>query len=400
MRNHVVNHIQSNARPWICALLLFVISYPKWLWGMSQDVITIASLLLLLIAFADISKNRNSWNAGLIVLFIQIIFLGNYFILSNTNLSGYAMVFIRGVGYASIFLCSTDFWKKTVDCFIIILALLLIPTIIEHILITFLDQPTTMPYATECPINPERDYDVYIFNTYIVRTFDVSARIRFSAFYDEAGVVGNIMMVLLYLQKFNFKKWYNIVLLISGILSFSLTFFFAVFAYYIIYGDIKLKISFLVVLALSVLFFYNNEFVYDLVFGRLEFEDGQLAGYNREIHTDINTWLKHVPLTDFLFWGYQPRESIPYAASWKWAFVLYGIIPSLMYLFFLVFPRVLYIRKGDLLLGLMLVTIIWIQRPFLQLYIYTFLLAIPFIYFSDSNNKRKYNVQSKHQSHS
>ena len=358
---------------------------------MSQDVITIASLLLLLMAFADISKNRNSWKGGLIVLFIQIIFLGNYFIISNTNLSGYVMVLIRGIGYASIFLCSTDFWKKTVNCFVKFLAFLFVPTIIEHILITFLDNPTAVPYVTECPINPERDYDVYIFNTYIVRTFDVSARIRFSAFYDEAGVVGNITMVLLYLQKFDLKKWYNIILLISGILSFSLTFFFAVFAYYIIFGDIKLKLSFLVVLLLCILLFYNNEFVYDLVFARLEIEDGQLAGYNREIHTDINTWFKHVPLTDYLLWGYQPREGIPYAASWKWAFVLYGIIPSFLYFFFLIFPRIRYIRKGDLILGLMLVTIIWIQRPFIQLYIYAFLLAIPFIYFCDTKKiiKRK-----------
>ena len=390
MRNKVIYYIQNNSRPWICALLLFVISYPKWFWGMSQDVITIASLLLLLIAFADISKNRNSWNGGLIVLFIQIIFLGNYFIASNTNLSGHAMVLIRGIGYASIFLCSTDFWKRTVNCFIKILAFLFVPTIIEHFFITFLDHPTTVPYATECPINPDRDYEVYIFNTYLVRTLDITARIRFSGFYDEAGVVGNITMVLLYLQKFNFKKWYNIILLISGILSFSLTFYIAVFAYYVIYGDIKLKLSFLVVLLLCVFFFYNNEFVYNLIFGRLEIEGGQLAGYNREIHTDINTWLKHVPLTDYLLWGYQPRESIPYAASWKWAFVLYGIIPSFLYLFFLVFPRIRYIRKGDLILGLMLVTIIWIQRPFIQLYIYAFLLAIPFIYFCNTEKAIKH----------
>ena len=394
MSNTIAIKKQDNIRPWICAVLLFVISYPMWFWSMSQDVITVASLLLLFLAFDDISHNKKKFGVGLFLLFLQIIFLGRYFILPNTNIFGYIMVLIRGIGYATIFLCSVDFWKKTVDCFIKLLALLLIPALIEHVMVTFLGLSTINPGYAECPINPEREYDIYVFNAYLVRTFDVASRLRFFAFFDEPGVLGNLVMVLLYIQKFNLRKWYNIVLLISGILTFSMAFYAAVAAYYIIFGNMKLKIAFVVVVLLATYYFYNNDDIYQLVFGRFEFEDGELAGYNREIHTDFVPWLRRQQIVDYLFWGYSPRWVIPYAASWKWAFALYGIIPSLIYLFTLLFSHIRNMhRKDEVLLCLILVAIIWIQRPFIQLYFYAFLLAIPFIYFSDSSKKRINNVQ-------
>ena len=394
MSNTIAIKKQDNVRPWICAVLLFVISFPKWFWGLSQDVMTVASLILLYMAFDDISHNKKKFGVGLFLLFIQIIFLGRFYILQSTNLFGYIMVLIRGIGFATIFLCSVDFWKKTVDCFIILLAILLVPAIIEHIMIVFFDIQTITPFTTECPLNPDRDYNVYLFNSYIASSFDFSSHYRFYAFFDEPGVLGNIAMVMLYLQKFDLKKWYNVVLLVSGILSFSLAFYFAVAAYYIIFGDIKLKVVFVAVVIIAIYYFYDNEDIYNLVFGRFVLEDGQLAGYNREQHSDINSWLKRISIVDYLFWGYHSRGIIPYAASWKWAFALYGILPSLLYLILTINNRGNKIRKkGDFLLGLVLVVIIWIQRPFIHLYIYAFLIAVPFIYYSNSNKNKKNSIQ-------
>lgn len=391
MSNTIAIKKQDNARPWICAVLLFVISYPKWFWGMSQDVITLASLLLLLFAFDDIVRNKRNWSLGIIALVLEIIFVFIALILPNTNAMGYILVFLRGIGCASIFLCSVHFWKSIVDCFIKLLGVLLIPTIIEHILIIFLDVQTITPYSSECPINPDRDYNIYIFNAYIDRSVFLSSHIRFFSFYDEPGVIGNIMMVLLYIQKFNLKKWYNIVFLISGILSFSLAFYIAVATYYILFGNTKLKIAFVLVVVLASFYFYNNDLVYDLVFGRFEFENGSMSGYNREIHSD-EEWFNNTPIKDYFFWGYQPKEKVPYAASWKWAFALYGIIPSLLFLFSIYWSRAKQLsNKRDILLCLVLMTVIWIQRPFIHLYLYAFLISIPFIYLSGSTKKSKFN---------
>ncbi len=387
MKNSIAIEVKNNARAWICAVLLMVISYPMWFWSMSQDVITVASLLLLFVTFEDISHSKKNMVAGLILLFFQTIFLGRYFIMPDTNFFGYIMVFIRSCGYATIFLCSSSLWKKVVDCFIIILAILLIPALIEHIMVAFLEITTKSPGYAECSINPDREYDLYVFNAYLVRSLDLAGRLRFFAFFDEPGVLGNLAMVLLYLQKFNLRKWFNIIILVAGILTFSMAFYAAVAAYFIIYGKMKMKIVFLIIVAIATYYFYDNQDIYELVFRRFEFEDGELVGYNRESHTNFAPWFKRISVVEYLFWGYQPRESIPYAASWKWAFALYGIIPCLLYLFTMIGYRVKRIkRKSDIVLGLIIVTIIWIQRPFIQLYFYSFLLAIPFIYLGDSGD--------------
>ena len=251
-------------------------------------------------------------------------------------------------------------------------------------MVCFMDMKLVIPFSSECPINPDRDYTVYLFNSYLNNSFELLR--RFYAFYDEPGVLGNIMMVLLYIQRFNFHKWYNIIFFISGILSFSLAFYIAVAVYFILFGGVKSKFVFAAMVIIGVYYFYENDFVYDMLFGRLEFENGQMAGYNRE-NADFEYWIATKKWTEYFFWGYKPRSAVEYAASWKWAFALWGIVPSILYLFTIVYPKTRnLINKKDILLGLVLVAIIWIQRPFVYQYLYVFLILIPFIY-SSKNTK-------------
>lgn len=365
---------------WLCAILIFVISFPIWFWNMSPLLMAYASILLLVLSYNDIVHNKQGKTIGILAVFFQIVIVGVAEILPSTNVFGILMVPIKGLGFATIFLCSVEFWKKVVDCFIKILALLLVVALVEHIMVCFMDIQLVSPYQSECPINPDRDYSVYLFNAYLNNSFELLR--RFYAFYDEPGVLGNIMMVLLYIQRFNIKKWYNIVFLVSGILSFSLTFYIAVAVYFVLFGSVKSKVVFGVLVIVGVYYFYNNEFVYDMVFGRFEFEDGQMAGYNRE-NADFDYWISSKQWTEYFFWGYQPRYAVAYAASWKWAFALWGILPSLFYLFTIIYPRAKTLKsKKDLLAGLVLLTIIWIQRPFVYQFLYVFLIVIPFIYYN------------------
>ena len=386
MKNQHVIKEQLDYRPWICAVLLFVISFPKWFWGGGTIVITLASYLLLFMAYNDISRNGRVRTAGVIALFFQIIIVFVTNILPNTNVAGYVMSLIQGVGFATIFLCSPVFWKKIVDCFIRLLAVLLIFALVEHVMISFLELTIVNPITAQCPSNPDRDYDVFIFNVYHEINFDFFN--RFYAFYDEPGALGNIMMVLLYTQKFDLKKWYNVVLLISGLFSFSLAFYIALATYYILFGKEAAKIGFAIAAVLATYYFYDNEYIYYYVFGRLEFENGQLSGYNRELHGGFQLWIKTKSVYDYLFWGYQPREAVAYAASWRWAFALYGIIPSLLYLLSISYYRAKgIVHREDILRGLVLMVVIWIQRPFIYQYIYVFLIVCPFIYYASDGKQ-------------
>ena len=383
MRRLDLKDVLLNVRLLTCAFLLFLMSYPKWLWGISAEILTIISLFLLLLSIHDFTFNLRKDISKVILLLIQIIFLFVCYYTSFSGLEELGLILARGLCFASLFFCSAFFWTECVNCFIKLLAVFLFLSIVEHILVSFLYIETITPSIVECPLNRGRDYYSYLFNVYLQENFSVFN--RFYAFFDEPGVVGNVMMVLLFIQKFDLKKWYNIIFLVSGILSFSLAFYIATATYFILIGNIKSKISFIILVIIAIYFFYENEFVYKLVFGRLEFDDGQLAGYNRENYS-FDIWFKNIDWTDFFLTGYWPRKQIPYAASWKWAFATYGIIPSLIYLSLLVFSRVRNSISGkDILLGLILLVIIWIQRPLIHSFFYVFLLMIPFVYYNSNN---------------
>lgn len=375
---------------WICAFLLFVISYPKWFWNMSPYVMIWASYLLLIIAIGDINPKRQNIFCWIALLF-QIVFVYVYYVLPDTNMNGRIMALLQGIGFASIFLCTSEFWKEVTDRFIKLLAVLLIPAIIEHVLVSYFSIPLHYYLIDECPINVGRGYFVFNFNVYTESAFSFFN--RFFSFYDEPGVLGNILMVLLYIQKFNLKKWYNIVFLVAGILTYSLAFCFALMIYYIILSSVRTRIVFILLVLIFTYLFYGNEYLDQYVFGRLIFEDGHMAGYNREKY-NFDNWFDSLSVKDYLFTGYSYREKIVYAASWKWAFALYGIIPFILFVFSIILSQAKKIqnRKGWLL-GIVLVIIIFIQRPFIHLYLYSYLLVLPFIYLAQSsisNNRQNY----------
>lgn len=376
---------KTTAMPWVCAALLFIISYPKWLWTMNERVVIYASLFLLVVVLNDIIRNKRVLYSGLIILLFQIYIVWTTGVLHDTNMVGRLMMLLKGISFASIFLCSTSLWKNTVNCFIKILAVLLIPALVEHIFAIFLGQTFVNPNYFECPANPGRMYTSFIFNVYLNTTFGYFDRMY--AFYDEPGVLGNIMMVLLFIQRFDLKKWYNVVFLVAGILSFSLTFYVAMAFYYILFGKMRAKIGFAIGAVVATYFFAGNEYIFDFIFRRVTFEQGTMLGYNRE-HDNFNYWYSTVQWYQYLFWGYKPRDIIPYAASWKWAFALYGIIPSLLYMLFIIRRWAKSIpHKKDIMIAVLLMAIIWIQRPFVYQYLYVFLLCIPFIYYSEEGEK-------------
>ena len=367
--------------PWLSAFLLFIISYPKWLWSVNPMSMIWVSLMLLVIAHKDISLNNNKiW--GIVAIFFQIIIIAVAEIMPNSNMNGIVSVPIKGISFATIFLCSSQFWRECVGHFVKMIAIILILAIVEHLLINFFNIELVSPYNIECPTNKGREYTVFLFNCYL--DYSIVDFNRFYAFYDEPGVLGNIVMVLLYIQKFDLKKWYNIVIFVAGILSFSLTFYIAVAIYFLLYGNATGKAIIAIISIMGFYYFYNNEIVYNLLFRRLEFDNGQMVGYNRE-NLIFDSWFSTKHWTDYFLWGYQPRYAVPYAASWKWAFALWGIVPSLIYLFTIVFPRAKKIRNTkDFIICMVLVVIIWIQRPFVYQYLYVFLLVIPFIFFGDN----------------
>lgn len=381
----------EKVRCWFAAGLLFMLTTPMWLWIYNPVISTFFGLAFFIVSFSKI-KFRKTSKWLLLAYFIEVIFLWVAIVDENTNVNGFLQLFLTFFIVSTIFCCDKNYWKSVLEKFFVILALLLIPSIIEYILISFFSVKIPYHYICECPANPGREYYIYNFNAYLIMNFDVG-RARYFAYYDEPGIVGNIMMVLLYIQKFDLKKWYNIVFGIAGLLSFSLAFYISVIAYFLVVGGIKTKITFIVVAILLVSLFYDNPLVDELLFARMKVEDGQLSGYNRE-GLDFDSWFSQRSISEYFFFGYSGK--VEYAASWKWALVRWGVVPCILYVFCIIMGAIQsHLHFQDIVLVSMIIIVVFIQRPFFANYLYVFLIVVPQIYMSSVRNNYSLNSSAR-----
>ena len=122
----------------------------------------------------------------------------------------------------------------------------------------------------------------------------VADKWRFSGYFLEPAHIGVASTVLLISQNYNFRKWYNLILLLTVIISFSLAayvlFIFGLYVklllsskHFVLYTFILLFISLIVVL-IALNYEQGDNFFNKYIFERLSFEDGEMVGNNRVSH--------------------------------------------------------------------------------------------------------------------
>ena len=114
---------------------------------------------------------------------------------------------------------------------------------------------------------------------------------RFHAVFIEPSHIGTACAFLLFAQRGQWRKWYNIVLLASLFLTFSLASY--IYLVVIVFLNLwirgkqmvrKLLVTLVIIgAAVIVTFTYNNgdNLVHNLILLRMEIEDGEMAGDNR-----------------------------------------------------------------------------------------------------------------------
>lgn len=393
MRNLLTTIEQKDSRPWICAVSLLLIAYPMWLWNVDyQTIVLFAEYILFYYAYRYLSWSKSGM-MNIIAFALQLMIIAINSGAFQKNINGVILYFISAIAFIPIFFSPPEFWRKILDCFIKLLGVLLIFALAEHLLFVFSGVHLVRASYSECQANPDRMYEVYLFNVYLlnVDSISIGGFKRFFAFFNEPGELGTFVAALLFTQRLDLKKWYNIVFLISGLLSFSMAFIIAIAIWYILYGSFKEKNVSLILSLVVFTYFYNNEILYNFVFRR--FELGEDMMFYRE-NMKFNEWVSGVHLEDYLFLPYQNRSLLEYATTWRWAFIFYGVVPCVAYLLALVLSRIKSVHSmKDITIGIVLVLIIFVQRPFLQSYIYVLLMVSVFLYFGSSNNQAK-NIRS------
>lgn len=311
--------------------LVALISYPSLFSFRKRDVLLIIFLFLI----ARFSATRGNLNAyfGMIVFSLNVII---FFGLKQKYKREFLNIFSKW--FAVVLTVSLFFW---------ILYLLGLNLPHQEIEYGFSENRNEAQYFFD-------NYYFFLKNNGHSYT-DLSDLIlpRFSSILLEPGYLGNILVILLIVNSFNLRKWYNIVFLLSLIFTFSLSgwmlFIFSIVAFIIEKKKNKrfIKFSLTIIAFISLyLFFRNynsgNNAVNEMILSRLEYDasKGSLAGYNRTTE-QFDDWYYNNFLqgSDYLFgtdvekyFGQTPN------VGWKMYTAHFGFVALALYFLFLYFP--------------------------------------------------------------
>ena len=261
--------------PFVIAICVFCILQPYFMWNASNMIKfgVIPSLYLLaIIPNMDLKKGNVLYFAVFASLLMFLILLQGYsFAYSISILSLSVVPFIKD-----------NVFNTSLRYFEIILALFFAGGLIFHIALLF-GMPIEGQYIA--PLNEEKIMGYSLYFPFMVRANSLLDFFRFFGPFDEPGVVGTVSLFVLFIEKYNLKKWYLAVIFTAAIFSFS--FFFIVASFIFLLYRISKKPSTFIISALAILIFFgitkNIPVIDELVYSRFEIEEdsGMLAGDNR-----------------------------------------------------------------------------------------------------------------------
>ena len=208
---------------------------------------------------------------------------------------------------------------------------------------------------------------------------------RFCAFFQEPGVVGTISAIILVAYRFRLPHFFLIVLVFSGIASFSFTFF-VILGLYAIICSRSWKVIIGALLVSGILYFFFYDLVNELVLYKLSYGENVLD-FNRT-HGDFSSWYDSFKKTSAYYWGLGGGTAFIYdpgGASYKDLIVDYGVVFFAIYsITYALYAKLIIRPFVSWVSYLLIMLVILYQRPFIVLPTYLFLLYAPMIVLKDN----------------
>lgn len=335
-------NISSHIFKWMLLLLVFWGAHAWFTWELdflSFGTRTIFRLSLAAIAFIYACKNRivlkmsNRLTFGIVCYFIAI------------NLPfksiGEAIAQLVLIVPIMVLICDKKNAENNLSFLAKGLAIVFIPGFVLYFL-RLTNQLNIIGYPIQYgDLNVNQTYSFMNYGFMLVRLWKVDDT-RFTSVFLEPGYLGSLVAFMLYAGNYNFKKWYNVVLLICLILSFSLAGYVVSFIGYILFslsaGKKIKRLLCLGVMTLLVLWgsqYYNNgnNMINELILSRLEYDEEKgLSGNDRSsIEADF-LFSKVVSSGNVLFGD--PSIKDMSGAGYKVFIVNKGLVPALLFFVF------------------------------------------------------------------
>lgn len=242
----------------------------------------------------------------------------------------------------------------------------------------------------EHPFRPGSMYNIY--PMFLVETKQYLSPIyalglfRFGSIFDEPGAVGTLSALILICNPPNVKYTkYDYILLIAGIISFSLAFYVIIAINYILNFKIGKQTIIIACLALA-LYAAFPKVVNNIILDRLEYSDGKFAGDNR-VASDFEDAYNKFQKSEYTLFGMGNGAHQKYPGSATYLSVIYnqGYFGFIIYLLiFLLFTRHFKGKRKWIFFFIFMLNIY--QRPYNISLLYLLLLYSG-LYLYSQNNK-------------
>lgn len=362
----------------IISITAFLQLQPYFVWNNNYVRYSYIIILFILGYFLIISKSLKIQYKNLTLLLFAI------FAIIYINYDGFKIAIINLILTIPLFvyiLTSTENKKKIYYYFSYIFAIALLPSIIIYIFHMF---NINFNGAYLEPLNPLKTeagmyYKQYfgavtLFSPY---AFATGKLYRLCGMFDEPGVVGTISALILTGNRYQIKKNYiNTILLIGGILSFSLFFYMITLGYYIIasvlekkHKNIVIGMSLLIIIGTFSTGLIKNDFVNNAIINRMSIKDGKLQGDNRTteyFEARFSEFLESGINTVMFGMGRGTSHNdklLEASASWKKFVFDRGLLGLAMLILFLVVNTFMFNKtKSGIILLLVMIASVY-QRP-------------------------------------
>ena len=270
-------------------LIAFLGSLNPWfMWKIGQLYHLPAAFCLVAAYIVSATQPRPIFtrNDFLLPILLLAAFLVYERISTGSNFNGYVMLLFRLAFFFAIFRLSLPQLSHLATFLCKAMGVLLIPSLAAHCLYLV---GFPLPYR-EARFDEFYDFLNYYF--FLVRTNDIFSLFpRFNGYFLEPSHIGAACAFLLFTQRGQWRRWYNVVLLAAVFFTFSVASYVYLVAIIIFNAwtagqrSVRKMAVALSVLAVAtvVTFTYNdgNNLVHDLIMLRLEIDDGEMAGDNR-----------------------------------------------------------------------------------------------------------------------
>lgn len=282
--------------------------YPWFLWPIKSHVGSLAGIIIMGALMMQPKVGSLFTRKDFLLPTFLYIFLDLYeHLAGQSNFLGFVTIVFRATTFMAIFRMGIEYLPRLMQMLTKVMAILQVIAIFGFIL-----------YLLGFNL-PSRDVsfddEFYYFTNYFFFLLDDRSLFaiipRFQSYFIEPNYHGTACVLLLLYQCGHWKKWYNVVLLVATLISFSLSAYVLLVVTYFLnmwrQGQKVFRKLLIGVICIAGIigasFVYNNgnNLLHDLILMRLEVEDGEMAGDNRTTDNFKVEYENYLKSSDIIF---------------------------------------------------------------------------------------------------